>query len=315
MKRVFVYEYLSGGGPVEGDDAAADELMPMGLAMRDALAADLLQLPDCTTTVATCAQAPLPGGAAAAAVPETGEPALDFVARQADRHDFTWVVAPETGGVLEGFCRAVDPSRWIGCDAESIHLASGKRATLMRLDEQGVATPLAFAHTPEIDRWVVKPDDGAGAVATRVHDSQDDAWEDWTLRSRQGVPMTLEPWVAGEPMSLSLLCLAGKAELLSVNRQRIAIDGLGYVSFEGVETGVVPPGDPRMQPLRRLAGQVARHVPGLRGFVGVDLVWHAHFGPVLIEINPRVTCAYPGLSAKLGRNLAAEILRAHRAHG
>lgn len=70
-----------------------------------------------------------------------------------------------------------------------------------------------------------------------------------------------------------------------------------------------------MQPLRRLAAQVARHVPGLRGFVGIDLVWHAHFGPVLIEINPRVTCAYPGLSARLGRNLAGEIVQAHRGHG
>jgi predicted ATP-grasp superfamily ATP-dependent carboligase len=215
--------------------------------------------------------------------------------------------------VLQEFCRAVDPARWIGCDAAAIQLASGKRATLMRLDEQGVATPLAFAHTPEIDRWVVKPDDGAGAVGTRLHASQDAAWEDWTLRSRQGVPMTLEPWVAGEPLSLSLLCRAGKAEVLSVNRQRIAIDEKGSVSFQGVETGVVPPGDPRMRPLRQLATQVARHVPGLRGFVGIDLVWHAHFGPVLIEINPRVTCAYVGLSARLGRNLAAEVMQAHHA--
>jgi predicted ATP-grasp superfamily ATP-dependent carboligase len=311
MKRVFVYEYLSGGGLVEGDDGAADELMAMGLAMRDAVAGDLLQLHGCAVTVATCAKVPPPSDAAAGAMPEPGEPALDFVARQADRHDLTWVVAPETGGMLESFCRVVDPSRWIGCDAAAIHLASGKRATLMRLDERGVATPLAFAHTPEIDRWVVKPDDGAGAVGTRVHTSQDEAWEDWTRRSRQGVPMTVEPWVAGEPLSLSLLCKAGKAELLSVNRQRIAIDDDGMVSFQGVETGVVPPDDPRMRPLRQLAAKVAHHVPGLRGFVGIDLVWHAHFGPVLVEINPRVTCAYVGLSAQLGRNLAADILRAH----
>jgi tyramine---L-glutamate ligase len=33
-------------------------------------------------------------------------------------------------------------------------------------------------------------------------------------------------------------------------------------------------------------------------------------GPVVIEVNPRVTCAYIGLSAALGRNLAAELLRA-----
>jgi predicted ATP-grasp superfamily ATP-dependent carboligase len=317
MKRVFVYEYLSGGGLLDGDGEAIGDLMTMGLAMRDALTADLLQLADCATTVATCSKAPLPDGRAAAAVPESGEPPLDFVARQADRHDCTWVVAPETDGLLEGFCRIVDPARWIGCDAAAIHLATGKRATLMRLAGHGIATPLAFAHVPEVDRWVVKPDDGAGAVATRVHLNQDAAWEDWTLRSRQGVAMTIEPWIAGEPLSLSLLCGSEGAEVLSVNRQHIVVDGDGMLSFEGVEPNVMPPDDPRMRALRALATQVASQLPGLRGFVGIDLVWHAHCGPVLIELNPRVTSAYVGLSASLGRNLAADILQAHAAsfHG
>jgi predicted ATP-grasp superfamily ATP-dependent carboligase len=56
---------------------------------------------------------------------------------------------------------------------------------------------------------------------------------------------------------------------------------------------------------------VAKAIPGLRGFVGIDLVWHPRCGPVVIEVNPRVTCAYVGLSASLGRNLAAELLRDH----
>ena len=46
MKRIFVYEYLSGGGRIgpEGDAQAEAELLPLGLAMRDAMAADLLAL-------------------------------------------------------------------------------------------------------------------------------------------------------------------------------------------------------------------------------------------------------------------------------
>jgi predicted ATP-grasp superfamily ATP-dependent carboligase len=35
---------------------------------------------------------------------------------------------------------------------------------------------------------------------------------------------------------------------------------------------------------------------------------------VLIEINPRVTMAYVGLSAALNRNLAAAVLADHRHH-
>jgi predicted ATP-grasp superfamily ATP-dependent carboligase len=60
-----------------------------------------------------------------------------------------------------------------------------------------------------------------------------------------------------------------------------------------------------------LAQKVARALPGLRGFVGVDLVWHPSQGPVAIEVNPRVTSAYVGLSAHLQRSLAAEVLALH----
>jgi len=64
--------------------------------------------------------------------------------------------------------------------------------------------------------------------------------------------------------------------------------------------------------LAALAARVQRALPGLRGFVGIDLVWHAQRGPVVIEVNPRVTCAYVGLSRQLGRNLAGEVIAAVR---
>jgi len=60
---------------------------------------------------------------------------------------------------------------------------------------------------------------------------------------------------------------------------------------------------------------VAATLPGLRGFVGIDLVWHAQRGPVLIEINPRLTCSYVGLSQRLGRCLAGEVLALQRLEG
>jgi predicted ATP-grasp superfamily ATP-dependent carboligase len=82
----------------------------------------------------------------------------------------------------------------------------------------------------------------------------------------------------------------------------------GEVAYDGVSIGAVPLEDSRARPLAALATRVGRAIPGLRGFVGIDLVWHATLGPVVIEVNPRVTCAYVGLSARLGRNLAAEML-------
>ncbi len=321
-QRIFVYEYLSGGGLMAGagldtdagTDAASAELLAMGQSMRNAITADLLALEDCQVTVATCALASPVPQAATAVRPRDFETAFAFVARHADAHDAVWLVAPETDGLLAQFQRRIDPARWLGCDAASIALASSKRSTLMRLAEVGITTPLAFEQAPEITRWVVKPDDGAGAMDTRLHRSPEAAVNDAARRS--GAAVVIEPWVEGQPMSLSMICSDAGFTLLSINHQRLNIDADGRLSFCGVEVNALPllaalsPADAQAATLHDLARRVARAVPGLRGFVGIDLVWHARRGPVVIEVNPRVTCAYVGLSHALGRNLATEVIAA-----
>lgn len=322
MKQVFVYEYLSGGGlmpsaapddgPGNDEDEAAD-LLAMGLSMRDAMVRDLLQVEGCAVSAATCARVGSVPGNAEPVRARPGESAFDFVARQAALHDVAWVVAPETGGLLAQMQHVVDPARWMGCTGAAIELAAGKRATLSQLAASGVNTPLAFEHMPEVLRWVVKPDDGAGGAATQVHALQESAINDWAQRSRAGHPMTIEPWVEGEPLSLSLRCGKRRTEMLSINHQRIAVSPQGQVSYEGVDVNTIAVDSERGRVLARLAAQVVKAIPGLRGFVGIDLVWHAQCGPVVIEVNPRVTCAYVGLSASLARNLAAELLADHGA--
>lgn len=307
MKRVFVFEYLTGGGLVDGDEGATRTLLPQGLQMRDALVHDLLRAGDLAVTAATCSRAPAPPAGALPCTARPGESLFDLVARQAARHDAVWLVAPETGGLLAQFAQRVPPARWLGCDVDAIRLASSKSATLAHLAAQGLCTPLAFER--EASRWVVKPDDGAGAVATTVHRSLPAARA--ARRAAGDETMTLEPWVDGHPMSLSLGCRAGGAELLSVNRQRVAVDCDGHVVYAGVDIDCVPRQGAAGTALGALAARVVQALPGLRGFVGIDLVWHAVRGPVVIEVNPRLTCAYVGLSARLGRNLAAELMAEH----
>jgi predicted ATP-grasp superfamily ATP-dependent carboligase len=309
MKRILVYEALSGGGLPE-EALHGGDLLAQGLAMRDALVADLNDLVDYAVTTATLPGLPPPPGSAAAVSPRAGESACDFVARLAARHDAVWVVAPESDGLLSRLHGAVGAARWVGCSAAAIRLATSKSATTERLAAAGLLTPRAFAASPEVRRWVVKPDDGAGALASRVHSAHNQAVADLAERDQRGASAVLEPWVAGEALSLSLLCSAGQAELLSVNRQQIALDDGGGLRFEGVSVNAIGPADPRSPLLRATADQVARAIDGLSGFVGVDLVWHAQRGPVVVEINPRLTSAYVGLSAALQRNVAAAVLAA-----
>jgi tyramine---L-glutamate ligase len=304
MKRVFVFEYLTGGGPVDGDEAHRQALREQGRQMRDAMVDDLLRAGDWAVTAATCCDVSAPPAGALPAAAPPGEPVLAWLARQSALHDVVWAVAPETGGLLLRCRQTVPDPCWHGCDAASIALTTHKRATLDRLAAFGLCTPLAFAG--EATRWVLKPDDGAGTTDTTVHPTLHRALAAAAPSASRG--MTVEPWVEGEALSLSLNCRAGLAEVLSINRQHIHVDAGGHVVFGGVEIDCLPLGSGTGRAAAAVSQRLLHAVPGLGGFVGVDLVWHSTRGPVIIEINPRLTTAYFGLSARLGRNLAAELL-------
>jgi tyramine---L-glutamate ligase len=321
MRRIFIHEFLSGGGEA-GGSAEAAELLAQGRAMRDALVADLLRVPDLAVSCAVCPRAGLPFShphshrhpRLTEVQAHADESPRAFVQRQAALHDLAWVIAPEIDGLLSALHTAVGAARWVGCDAAAIRVASSKRATLQALAAWGVVTPLDFAAeaTTVGARWIVKPDDGAGSVATRVHPSQADALADFSLRHAAGQSATFEPFVEGEALSVSLLAAPGFVQPVAFNRQQIRIDDAGQLHFDGVQTNAIDMRrDARAIRLHTLALDVKRALPGLRGFVGIDLVWHAGRGPVVIEVNPRVTSAYVGLSAALGRNLAEEVLLLH----
>lgn len=309
-----MHESIS-AGELARDGAAtpADaELLGQGLAMRDALLDELSAIAGVRVgcTVGPAARAlHRPGVVAERAGPDEDPPG--YLGRVSSDYDRVWVVAPETGGLLEAISRAVAPERWIGCAPAAIAIAASKRATRAHLAACGIAVPPAAA--PEADRasaWVVKPDDGAGAVDTRRHGSRALAIADLHERLARGEPATMEAWVEGEPWSLSLLAGEAGVEVLAINRQAIEFAADGTIAYRGVEFDHQPrPGhDDRMV---RLAERVHRALPGLRGYVGIDLVMPTNGQPVLIEVNPRMTCAFVGLSRRLGRPLAAEVLALH----
>ena len=276
--------------------------------MRDAVAADLALLPAIQLTVAVGRHETLHGMRTKALLP--GEGTEDFVRRQSLLHDVAWIIAPETNGLLLRLQEAVGARRWIGCSAAAIRLAASKSATCAALEAAGIRTPAAYATTHH-GPWIVKPDDGAGTLQTRVHATRAAAEADRSERLLAGRSALVQPFVSGEPLSASLVVGPDLARTLAFNRQRLDTDAAGWLHDLGVQTAALAATDPRARTLQALAAKVAAALPGLRGFVGIDVVWNEKDGPVVIEVNPRVTCAYVGLSAILGRNLAAEILAAH----
>jgi len=228
-----------------------------------------------------------------------------------EKVDAVWPIAPETGGALTRLSELVLAARCvlIGSSPAAVSLATSKRATAERLAEDGItvvptvsaATALRDGLPPARDGWVVKPDDGAGAEATQLFRRPDDVLR-W-LESTPKRNLIVQPYIEGTAASLSMLCQNGQARLLSCNRQDIALES-GAFRFRGSVVGGL---EQRRSLLEPLAAAVAAAMPELWGYAGVDFIDSAG-GPVVLEVNPRLTTSYVGLGRALGINPAALVL-------
>jgi predicted ATP-grasp superfamily ATP-dependent carboligase len=109
--------------------------------------------------------------------------------------------------------------------------------------------------------------------------------------------------LTGEAASLSLLCQDGAALLLACNRQDV-VERDGRLRYLGSTVAGL---EARRRCYQPLAERVARAMPGLWGYVGIDLV-DTPDGAVVLEVNPRLTTSYVGLRRSLGVNPAELVL-------
>lgn len=304
--RIFVFEFVTGGG-MTGAPLPPALVHEADLMIR-ALLRDLSIIPGVHCFTTRDARLPSVPGVEALAGPD--EDPFALYARGLGNADAAWPTAPETGGALErlGRLTLAEGRVLLGSHPDAVRLAASKRATAAALQAAGVdvvPTYRAGEPLPEIKGpWVVKPDDGAGSEDTTV---VADAGAARAALRDKGTGFVAQPWIDGEALSLSLLCAGGEARLLSCNRQRVRLTG-GRVSLAGIAVNAEAARARRFIPL---AGCIAGAIPGLWGHVGVDLIMRAE-GPVVLEVNPRLTTSYCGLGRALGMNPALPVLELAR---
>lgn len=273
--------------------------------------------PDVATGVAAVSPHAVADGAAGYLVPHhataavsvapDGQPCGPDVEACIDTVDAVWPLALESGGVLERLSHEVVHAGRIllGCPPGAVRSVSSKRQLARILADAGVAVAAAYGpndHLPQPGGpWVVKPDDGAACLHTRLFSDRAGALA-W-IRARPLDGYVLQPFVAGKPASLSLLCHAGTACVLACNQERIAMRDNRFHPLGSVVNGLADDDGA----LGRLAQQVAAAIPALWGYVGINIVLTAR-GPVVLDVNPRLTTAYAGLRASLGCNPAGLVL-------
>jgi predicted ATP-grasp superfamily ATP-dependent carboligase len=313
--KVFVFDHLvAGPAPAR---TLPQALWQQGGMLRQALLADLGALPD--VELVTPGAGTADAGSAercnqaddSASAPAAQQSCCAHFAAGLQLADAVWPLATEAGGALEQLSRGILRGKRIllGSAPGALEVAASKCRLARVLADGGVAT--VPTHGPDADLpwidgpWVVKPDDGAGCLDTRLFSDRAQALA-W-IRASAVEGYVLQPFVAGKLGSLSLICCDGVAQVLACNQERVAMHDNRFHFLGSIVNGLVDEDGT----LTLLAQRVAAALPGLWGHVGVDFVLTPQ-GAVVLDVNPRLTAAYAGLHASTGRNparLALDLLK------
>ena len=295
---VLVFEHVTGGG------LAGRDLPPSwaseGRAMLRAIVADFAALPGVRVMTTVDPRVPFE--------PPEGVEVLTLawgetspIGRLAGEVDFTLLIAPESDDILRKWADLVEASggRSLGSSPGAVRLAGDKAAFARHLIGQGIPTPTTLTlddRKPWPGGWdgpvVIKPRWGAGSLDTLVLSD--------LRRARllgEGRDFIAQPYLPGEPRSASFLVdAAGRPTLLSIGRQRIEVDESGRISYLGgvIEPGLGVPPDEVLDALDSVVD--ALPAPSLLGFVGVDYLVDESGRSTVLEINPRPTTSFVGLT-------------------
>lgn len=308
MTRVFVYEFTCAAPAESTDSSGAASLRAEGEAMLSAVLDDFQRVPSIEAfTIRDAANEQI---------------AFRHAARTAE---WSLIIAPEFQDLLLTRCRWAweAGSKLLGPSPDAVRLCADKLALFRHWDRHGVQTP----ETKVVEgTWpgpfVRKPRFGAGSQETYLLDASRSLNRplpppNWggkggverPLASEAGAvgeigPLIEQPFVPGFAASVAFLIGSRQTITLPPAQQRLSTDGRFH--YLG---GRVPMATELARRAEQIALQAIACVPGLFGYVGVDLVLGDDGRDWAIEINPRLTTSYVGLRQLAESNLAEAMLR------
>ena len=311
--EVLVYEFFSAGGSWQWQETVETaSLLKEGAAMVAAVAGDLVRLEDVNPVVIQDRR--LSGAMSHQAGHIVWVDDSQAEQREFDRlvteADWTILVAPEWDDILLQRSRRClqQGGRLLGPGPKSIQLAADKGALTHYLQQHDLPVPSgctlqcgdplpgSFGYPA-----VLKPRFGAGSAGIRRINAPTEqvAWDTSFDEYR------METYCPGVPISVAVLMGPAGNTVLPPCYQSLSQDH----TFQDLG-GQTPICDELVDRAERLAHRVAAVLPDGVGYVGLDIVLGENAQQdVLIEVNPRLTTSYVGLSALVDGNLAEGMLR------
>ncbi|OUR72451.1 hypothetical protein A9Q78_06550 [Methylophaga sp. 41_12_T18] len=318
--KLFVYEHITSGA-LTGQDLP-QSLAHEGDAMLTAILQDLAEIPQLELVI-------LRDVRLQAIAKLNNDISLDYLwVSSSSSFDQQWqqalsiaehslLIAPETEQQLISIQQQVIDSgkRYLGCSQHATALTTDKLDCFQLLTSHGITTPTTklatdwhLADFNYATSFIVKPVDGAGCIDTMHFQTPQQVSR---YLEQQPEPklskLIVQPFIVGEAASLSLF-IDETVSVLALNGQQISQQGSQLICTSSNTNNTLLAKLPLNQ-AQELVDRIFDIIPGLWGFVGIDLILSAS-GPVVIEINPRLTTSYLNLKSTLTNNPAELLINA-----
>ena len=299
----FLFEFITGGGLI--GQTLPDSLVREARMMVQTLIKELIACGHYKITITRDSRVDLFGHDVTEHTINT--PFKKILTELVRKSDICWLIAPETENCLYNLTDLFmqNASIFIGSDLNAVHTTASKLITGNILENANICTPdtklLKDVIPDSKSGWIIKPDDGVGAQNCIYVSDRLALREDMAVKENDNY--IIQPFIEGEHMSMSLFVYNKNIQLLSCNKQEITLKK-NLISLTGIGVNEFLSYQDQM---RELAERIVSAIPGFSGYIGIDLV-RSNNNFFVIDINPRFTTSYAGISASLGINITEKIL-------
>ena len=323
--KIIVYEHVSGGG-------YAEQPVPMGFlcegyAMLRCVAADFKAAGHEVTVLMDARISKLNPPIDADSIVPVFYPKENekFLVVLSKINDAVYVIAPETGQTLQSLVDLVEKTgkNSLNCESQAIGKVADKTYLYSELKKHSFPTPKTLVINindsltmikQTINRelnypFILKPSDGVGCSGLSLvkEESQIKKAVDKIKSESKSTSFIAQAFIKVQSASVSVWSTGKKALAISLNSQNIILaDATGVSSYEG---GSVPLDYWLKQDIFKIAEKVVEAFPGLKGYVGVDVVLTEHKA-FIVDVNPRLTTSYVGLRKVANFNVAKALVEA-----
>lgn len=291
-------------------------LLPDGLAMLQSISRDFISLGYKTTTlVSRNIIRFLSYKPTGLNILKTDRLSISNLRKIALDYDWIYVIAPEENRVLQNILYELD-NRYLNSNPETIDTVANKKRFIEIISKSGYKTPKTITVNDVSGSrdirdlnikfpLILKPSRGAGCEGLTIVRNKEKFQDILRRLVKKYHEILVQEYIRGLAASVSLVSDDKHSLPLSLNRQFIKLSDIGQSKYLG---GYTPLKHEYIDKIFEICKDLIMFFKGLYGYVGIDIII-SNNKVYIIEVNPRLTVSYTGLSKVLSTNPAYLIIK------